>query len=175
MSNEGMPENRKILTALKTLLFTILVPGTVTILLPALLLSSPWNRVSLADGPFRYPGLVLIILGALVYLRCAWEFAFAGKGTPAPIDPPKELVAKGLYRYSRNPMYVGVLSVVFGEALWFESLLLAGYGVILFSGFHLFIVFYEEPALRRKFGESYRRYCAATPRWFFRTKRTSRG
>lgn len=160
------------LTALKTLLFTILVPGTVTILVPGLLLSSQLNRFLPAGGPFRYAGLVLIILGALIYLGCAREFTFTGIGTPAPIDPPKELVAKGLYRFTRNPMYVGVLSVVFGEALWFNSLLLAGYGVILFAGFHLFIIFYEEPALRRKFGEGYRRYCRSTPRWLFRTKRT---
>lgn len=160
------------LTALKTLLFTILVPGTVTILVPGLLLSSPWNRFPLAGGIFRYAGLAFAFLGALIYLRCAREFAFAGKGTPAPIDPPKKLVAKGLYRYTRNPMYLGVLGVILGEALWFESLLLAGYGVLLFSGFHLFIVFYEEPALRRKFEEAYQRYCEATPRWLFRTKRT---
>lgn len=165
-----MLENCKMFTVLKTLLFTILVPGTVTILLPALLLSSPWNRFPLAGGIFRYAGLVLISFGALSYLSCAREFTFTGKGTPALIDPPKELVAKGLYRYTRNPMYLGVLSVVFGEALWFESLLLAGYGVLLFSGFHLFIVFYEEPALRRKFGDAYRRYGEAVPRWLPRPR-----
>jgi protein-S-isoprenylcysteine O-methyltransferase Ste14 len=105
------------------------------------------------------------LLGASIYLWCAWDFTFAGRGTPAPIDPPKELVVRGLYRYVRNPMYVGVVSILFGEALFFESRILFEYAVIVFIFFYLFVVLYEEPILMKKFGESYRNYCRVIPRW----------
>ena len=159
------------MVALKTLVFTILVPGTVTVLVPYLLLSSGSARFSLAIGPVRYFGWVPILFGASMYLWCAWDFTFAGKGTPAPIDAPKELVVRGLYRIVRNPMYLGVLFVVLGEALVFGSPSLLGYAVLLLTVFHLFIVFYEEPTLRRKFGASYERYCDSVSRWVPRIKR----
>ena len=152
------------MNVLKTLLFTVLVPGTVAVLLPYWMVSSAPNR-ALALGSLRYTGLALIAAGALIYLWCAWNFATTGRGTPAPIDPPKELVVKGLYKHVRNPMYVGVLSVVLGQAVWFQSLTLSGYAGLLFLLFSAFVYFYEEPALTRKFGESYRRYCEAVPRW----------
>jgi protein-S-isoprenylcysteine O-methyltransferase Ste14 len=98
-------------------------------------------------------------------LWCAWDFTFAGRGTPAPIDPPKELVVQGLYRYVRNPMYVGILSILLGEALLFASWSLFGYAAVVFILFFLFVVLYEEPILMRKFGESYLQYCKNVPRW----------
>lgn len=104
-------------------------------------------------------------IGVAIYFRCAWDFASAGKGTPAPIDPPKRLVARGLYRFVRNPMYVGVLLTLLGEAWLFGSRALLAYAVIVFTWEHLVVVFYEEPALKRKFGESYSDYLARTPRW----------
>jgi len=116
-------------------------------------------------GILRYLGAIPILLGASIYLWCAWDFTFAGRGTPAPIDPPKELVVRGLYRYVRNPMYVGVVSILFGEALFFESRTLFEYAAIVFIFFYLFVVLYEEPILTRKFGESYRNYCKTIPRW----------
>lgn len=85
-----------------------------------------------------------------------------------PNDPPRKLVVQGLYSCVRNPMYVGVLAVLVGEAMFFASLALLQMAGIMFLLFHLFIVFYEEPALKRQFGESYRRYCAAVPRWLSR-------
>ena len=93
-----------------------------------------------------------------------------GRGTPAPIDPPKELVARGLYRYVRNPMYVGVMSILVGEALIFASRTLVWYAVTVFIGFNLFVLLYEEPTLRHKFGAAYERYCAAVPRWLPRLR-----
>jgi len=153
------------MNAFKTLIFTVLVPGTVAVLLPYRLGSSPTARGSLALGSFRYVGFVLIVAGALIYLWCAWDFAFAGKGTPAPIDPPKELVVRGLYKHVRNPMYIGVLSLVLGQAVWFEAIALFAYAGVVFLLVNAFVFFYEEPALRRKFGEAYRRYCQTTPRW----------
>jgi len=104
------------MTALKTLIFTVIVPGAVTVYIPYLLLSSP--PAPLPVGMSRYFGLLPMLFGTAIYFRCAWDFAFAGKGTPAPIDPPKELVVRGLYRYARNPMYVGILTLLAGEA-WF--------------------------------------------------------
>ena len=101
----------------------------------------------------------------MIYLWCAWDFAFAGKGTPAPIDPPKDLVVRGLYKHIRNPMYVGVLSMVLGQAFWFETATLFIYAGVGFLMFNAFVFFYEEPALTRKFGPAYGRYCDAVPRW----------
>ena len=100
------------------------------------------------------------------YRSESFYFTFAGKGTPAPIDPPKELVERGLYRFSRNPMYVGVLFILFGEAIFFATLLILGYMLVFFFCFHLFVVAYEEPTLRRTFGAAYKKYCDAVPRWF---------
>jgi protein-S-isoprenylcysteine O-methyltransferase Ste14 len=93
------------------------------------------------------------------------DFAVAGRGTPAPIDPPKELVRRGLYRFTRNPMYVGVASVLIGEAWLFASRAMAVFALGVVTMFHLFVLFYEEPTLRRTFGDAYERYCAAVPRW----------
>jgi protein-S-isoprenylcysteine O-methyltransferase Ste14 len=149
---------------IKTIIFTILVPGTVTVLVPYWLLSSSPSP-PLRLGPFRYFGLIPILIGAAIYFWCAWDFTFAGRGTPAPIDPPKELVVRGLYRYVRNPMYVGILSILVGEALLFSSRTLLVYTVIVFTLFFLFVTIYEEPHLKKKFGEPYRRYCNSVPRW----------
>ena len=153
------------MTALKTLLFTILVPGTVTVLVPYLLLTSGFQLFPVEIGALRILGLPPILLGALTYLWCAWDFTFTGRGTPAPIDPPKELVVKGLYRYVRNPMYVGITLVLLGEALLFESAVLFLYAGFLLVCAHLFIVYYEEPTLRRLFGTSYESYCKSVSRW----------
>jgi protein-S-isoprenylcysteine O-methyltransferase Ste14 len=150
---------------IKTLIFTVLVPGTVTIVIPAWLLSSRSGPTPLELGVVRYSGVLPILLGAAMYAWCAWDFTFAGKGTPAPIDPPKELVVRGLYRYVRNPMYVGILSILIGEALFFQSGVLFEYAIIVFISFHLFVVLFEEPILKRKFGDSYQRYRQAVPRW----------
>jgi protein-S-isoprenylcysteine O-methyltransferase Ste14 len=163
------------MTLIKTLIFTIIVPGTVTVIIPYLLLSSP-NAPPRSDiGAVRYLGLLPIIVGACMNLWCAWDFTFAGRGTPMPFDPPKELVARGLYRYVRNPMYVGVVSVLLGEALLFASSRLLTYAVAAFTFFFLFVLLYEEPTLGEKFGESYRRYRERVPRWIPRAPRRDEG
>ena len=154
----------------RTFLFTVLVPGTVTVLVPYGILRSE-DPATLTLGVLRIVGAQWMVLGAWVYFRCAWDFAVVGRGTPAPLDPPRELIARGLYRYVRNPMYLGVVSVVVGEALFFESLRLLQYAAALVAGFHLFVVLYEEPALRRQFGESYARYLGTVPRWIPRRPR----
>ena len=159
------------LVGFKTLIFTVLVPGTAAVWIPYRLVSSPGSRGSMPLGSFRYAGLAAMLVGVLIYLWCAWDFVFAGKGTPAPIDPPKELVVRGLYKYVRNPMYIGVLSLVLGQSLWFEAIGLLAYGGLVFLLFSAFVFFYEEPALRRKFGASYKRYCEMVPRWLPRVRR----
>jgi len=151
--------------ALKTSLFTILVPGAATVLVPYLLLTSGFQLHPMEIGAWRILGLPPILLGALTYLWCAWDFTFTGRGTPAPIDPPKELVVKGLYRYVRNPMYVGITLILLGEAVLFESAVLFLYVGLLLVWFQLFIVYYEEPTLRRLFGASYESYCKSVSRW----------
>jgi protein-S-isoprenylcysteine O-methyltransferase Ste14 len=153
------------MNAVKTLIFTVLVPGTIAVVLPYRLATSSGARGAVDLGSLRYIGLLFIVAGAFIYLWCAWDFAITGKGTPAPIDPPKELVVRGLYRCVRNPMYVGVLSLVLGQAVWFGALWLFGYAAIVFLLFSAFVIFYEEPALSRKFGDAYRRYCMKVPRW----------
>ena len=147
----------------KLLLFTVLIPGTFGVYLP---LSLAGNRPPDFDlGSLRYLGWVLIMIGASFYFRCALDFAFKGRGTPAPIDAPKFLVTSHLYRMVRNPMYVGVLMVVVGEGLFLQSFAILRYAGIAWLGFHLFVLLYEEPALRAKFGAEYEEYCRQVPRW----------
>ncbi len=151
--------------ALKTLLFTVVVPGTVTVLLPYWFLSSEPTVFTTQLGVVRYLGVLPMLLGASIYLWCAWDFAATGKGTPAPIDPPKRLIVRGLYRWVRNPMYVGVLLILLGEALFFASPTLVAYSAALFGIFHIFVILYEEPTLRGKFGDPYQLYRNSVPRW----------
>lgn len=113
-----------------------------------------------------FAGLVGVC-GIGLYAHCAWTFAARGQGTPAPIDPPKVLVVEGLYRYTRNPMYLGVLCFLLSEAILLTSTILLVYAGIVFACFHLFVVLYEEPHLRRQFGQMYEDYCRAVPRWWF--------
>jgi protein-S-isoprenylcysteine O-methyltransferase Ste14 len=148
-------------TLVKTLIFTILVPGMVAVAIPYWLLGSGGRP----DSSWWPIGVLLIVPGAALYLWCAWAFVTAGQGTPAPIDPPKRLVATGLYRMVRNPMYVGVVLILLGESIVFASLTLLGYALLAWMCCHLFVVLYEEPALRRKFGRSYKEYCKSVPRW----------
>lgn len=145
----------------KTVIFTIVVPGTVGVYIPYRL-RGPGVYAASALGLL---GLAPAAVGVAVYLWCAWDFASFGGGTPLPLDAPKQLVARGLYRFVRNPMYVGVLLAIAGQALWFGSAATLWYTLEVALFFHLFVVFYEEPALRRKFGESYVQYCKAVPRW----------
>jgi protein-S-isoprenylcysteine O-methyltransferase Ste14 len=147
---------------LKTLVFAVVAPGTVTVVVPYLLLTS---RAEFEIGIARLVGVVPIVLGAIGLLWCAWDFVFTGCGTPAPIDPPKVLVVKRLYRFVRNPMYVTVALILGGEAILFQSLRLAAYALLAWSACHLFVVFYEEPTLKKKFGTAYEAYCRAVPRW----------
>ena len=153
------------MTALKTLIWSVFVPGSLTVLIPYLLLSSRIEFLPVTLSSFRYAGIIPILLGTLLYLWCAWDFTFVGKGTPAPFDPPKEIVVRGLYRFVRNPMYVAVILALIGEAVFFESTAILIYASIVFLVFHLWVIYYEEPTLKRKFGESFTQYCQNVSRW----------
>jgi protein-S-isoprenylcysteine O-methyltransferase Ste14 len=153
-------------TLVKTLIFTILVPGMVAVAVPYWLLGSGGRP----DSSWWPIGALLIASGAALYLWCAWAFVTAGQGTPAPVDPPQRLVAAGLYRMVRNPMYVGVVLILLGESIVFASLTLLGYALLAWLCCHLFVVLYEEPVLRRKFGRSYKEYCKSVPRWIPRAR-----
>ena len=149
---------------LKVSMFTLIVPGTVVVLVPYLLIgNTPLDSIDNSGILLLAYGLLLPGIG--LYIRSAYDFAFSGGGTPAPIDAPVKLVTNGPYRYTRNPMYVGVLSILSGEALASRHLSVLIYLGIVVVVFNLFVRYYEEPALRRKFGESYVRYCARVPRW----------
>ena len=150
---------------LRSIFFTFLLPGTVTGLIPYWLIPSRGTGGLTNYQALRYLGLPLIVVGATGLLCCIWEFFNTGKGTLAPIDPPKVLVVRGLYRYVRNPIYVAVVTTLIGEAIFFVSLpVLIEAGVFIIMA-HLFVMLYEEPALRRQFGESYERYSQIVGRW----------
>lgn len=149
---------------LRTLLFTLLVPGTVLVLVPIALVASGWGpRLDLGAAPLI--GFVLVLPGVAMIVWCFIDFVRRGQGTPAPYDPPRRLVIVGLYKHIRNPQYVGVILVALGEAIVSGRTLLFVYAGILAIGYHLFVRFYEEPNLRRTFGEEYVRYCAVVSRW----------
>ena len=118
----------------------------------------------------RALGALLICIGFPVLIDSFYRFAVEGLGTPAPVAPPGRLVIGGLYRYVRNPMYVAVSSLVFGQGLLLGSVQVLKYGVLVVLGFHLFVLVYEEPALRGKFGAEYDDYCKNVRRWRPRLK-----
>jgi protein-S-isoprenylcysteine O-methyltransferase Ste14 len=155
---------------LKNLLFTLLVPGFIAGWVPLRWLHRGAN---LPDVwlPRHYAAAPLLLAGTVIYAACVWQFATTGRGTPAPIDPPKKLVMRGLYRWVRNPMYLGVLLFVLGEAIFFSHVTLLLYFVFLASAFQLFVLAHEEPGLRQRYGSPYGDYCNWVPRWIPRRPR----
>jgi protein-S-isoprenylcysteine O-methyltransferase Ste14 len=119
----------------------------------------------LGFAPLRIVGGGLILAGLPVLLDSFARFAVEGLGTPAPVFPTSHLVVTGWYRYVRNPMYVAVLAVIVGQALIFGNVALLEYGALAWLVAHIFVLTYEEPTLRRTFGEEYELYCANVPRW----------
>jgi protein-S-isoprenylcysteine O-methyltransferase Ste14 len=119
--------------------------------------------------------LVLFAAGGAIYGWCVWDFAAFGRGTPAPIDAPKRLVVRGLYRYTRNPMYLGVLTVILAWAVLFGFFELLVYAACVWVCFQCFVVYYEEPHLKKTFGASYDQYLARVGRWLPRIGHGSPG
>jgi len=146
----------------KSLLYLIVEAGLFALYVPLTFLR---RGAHIETGVFSFLAIPLWLTGSLIVLRCFWHFTFKGRGTPAPIDPPKELVIIGFYRYVRNPIYVGVLSIFLGHFLWFGYWALLSYTIFAFIGVHFFIILYEEPTLKKKFGAEYEEYCKRVPRW----------
>jgi len=157
-------EEEVAMIAVKTLGFTIFVPVTVAVVLPRLILGQTPSGEMLSSSPSLL-GLLLLLVGVWLYFWCAGAFTFVGKGTPAPIDAPIFLVRSGPYRWVRNPMYLGVLAIIVGQAILLRSAELIGYALVVWLIVHLFVVSVEEPSLRRQYGESYEAYLRAAPRW----------
>jgi protein-S-isoprenylcysteine O-methyltransferase Ste14 len=113
----------------------------------------------------RLLGVVLLVLGATLVVETTTRFVLQGRGTPAPWAPPERFVARGSYRVMRNPMYVGVLALILGQALLLGREILFAWAAAAWLLFHLFVLFEEEPGLRRRFGGEYQAYCDRVPRW----------
>jgi protein-S-isoprenylcysteine O-methyltransferase Ste14 len=161
---------RRIAAILGSGVFLVIAPGTLAVYVPWTL--SRWHMAPPLLGffPFRVIGGLLIALGLPVLLDSFARFAIQGLGTPAPIAPPQHLVVTGLYRYVRNPMYVAVTSLIFGQGLLFGNVSILEYGLVVWLGFHIFVLAYEEPTLRGKFGDDYKAFCANVRRWWPRVK-----
>ncbi|HEY4943590.1 MAG TPA: isoprenylcysteine carboxylmethyltransferase family protein [Rhizomicrobium sp.] len=156
---------RKVWALIGSAIFFVVAPGTFIVLLP-------WLYTGFVPGsPFfglealRFAGTGLALVGLVPLVESFLRFALKGLGTPAPIAPPSRLVVTGFYRHTRNPMYVGLIAVVFGEALLFGSRALLWEAAALALGFHMFVLAYEEPVLGHLFGAQYQTYRAHVPRW----------
>jgi len=149
---------------IRALIAFIALPGIAAIVAPPLIAYfDPWKG-------FRWaPGIFVMCIGGFVLLWCVRDFYISGKGTLAPWDPPRKLVVVGLYRFMRNPMYVGVLLLVLGWSLYFRSPILFLYTAILALGFHIRVVKKEEPWLNEQFGNQWVLYQQEVPRWLPRT------
>jgi len=144
----------------RAVLSFIALPGLVAIVVPPLIASlDPWRL-----GPVR-AGLVVMAAGAFILLWCVRDFFVAGRGTLAPWDPPKHLVVVGLYRYTRNPMYLGVLVLVLGWAMTLGSPAVGAYAIFLAAAFHLRVRIHEEPWLASRFGSEWQAYASSVRRW----------
>ncbi|MBN2588073.1 MAG: isoprenylcysteine carboxylmethyltransferase family protein [Candidatus Fermentibacteraceae bacterium] len=150
---------------IRTMLAASAFSCIVVLLLPEGIHLATRDMVTVDIGALRYLGLVPLALGACIALWCVMEFVVRGRGTPAPFDPPVQLVCQGPYRYVRNPMYIGMLLVLAGEAVLMSSLFVLFYALLLWIASHLFVVFWEEPRLRRRFGENYADYLKTVRRW----------
>lgn len=158
----------QLITALKSLFFFIFVPGLLVGYLPYLV--STTDAELFASGILGYLAFPLWFVGWTVMIWCFWIFIADGRGTPAPLDPPRELVVVGPYRFVRNPMYAAGLAALLGWILWSPSLSLMLAFLLFLLATHLFVTMYEEPTLKRTFGAAYYDYCRRVPRWIPRLK-----
>lgn len=161
---------RKATAIIGTAIFFIIAPGIVAGFVPWRISHWRFENDFPAMPVFRFGGGVLIALGVAGLVECCVRFAARGLGTPAPVFPTQRLVVSGLYRRVRNPMYVSVVSAILGQGLLFGSLGVIEYAAIVWLLFHLFVVVYEEPTLRKSFGLEYEIFCQEVPRWIPRVR-----
>lgn len=154
---------RRAVAIIGSTIFLVIAPGTLAVFVP-------WYLTRWRFAPALFPiagvlGAALIVAGLPILFDSFARFALQGLGTPAPVMPPKRLVVTGFYRYGRNPMYVAVTALIAGHGILFGSVTVLEYGALLWVGFFLFVVVYEEPVLGEQFGDEYRRYRANVRRW----------
>jgi protein-S-isoprenylcysteine O-methyltransferase Ste14 len=151
---------------LSTIFFTALQPGIVAGYFPWLVSKDSFlQKFAQPFGLQQHLGIVIGAVGFVIMMGCIVRFAVEGMGTLSPADPTKRLVIRGLYKYSRNPMYVGVMGLLIGESVFTQSSPLWIYSIVIFSAFNIYIIFFEEPRLRRDFGKEYGEYCERVRRW----------
>lgn len=150
----------------RNLFFTILQPGMVCGFFPWLIAREQYRTALKTPlSVDQYAGIIVFIAGVAITLHCITRFALDGRGTLSPADPTRQLVISGLYKYSRNPMYIGVMFTLIGECLFTRSTGLWGYSLFIVTAFNIFIMGWEEPRLRKDFGSAYEDYCRKVRRW----------
>jgi protein-S-isoprenylcysteine O-methyltransferase Ste14 len=145
----------------KAILAFVLMPLMVAFVIPLAFLRPPESART-----FHVAAVVPLVVGTLLLLWCVRDFYVSGKGTLAPWSPPQHLVVVGLYRWSRNPMYISVVLILLGWAAAYRSTALLGYAVFFMVTFYVRVVIFEEPWLARRYGEQWEDYRAHVPRWF---------
>src|SRR5262249_52413120 len=145
--------------------FFVVAPYMAAGLIPWWITHWKFELAFLAVEVTRAVGVLLILTGVPGVVNSFARFAVQGLGAPAPVAPPQRLVVTGLYQYVRNPMYVSVAAIILGQALLFGDWRLIVYGAVFWLACHAFVLVYEEPTLRRKFGAEYEAFCANVPRW----------
>jgi protein-S-isoprenylcysteine O-methyltransferase Ste14 len=149
----------------RTITYATIFTALLLLYLPSrVLLWSGIVRPTTMEAP-QIAGIVIASIGAAIAVWCIVTFAWIGKGTPAPFDPPRRLVVRGPYRFVRNPMYIGGALALAGAVLFYRSLFLLAFCCFFLLAVCLFVLFYEEPTLRRTFGPDYEAYCHRVHRW----------
>jgi Putative protein-S-isoprenylcysteine methyltransferase len=157
---------------LKVVIFNILLPGIADLLIPWGLLTRLGKWHFAGFGVLQIFGCLFALMGLCLIFWVGLTFFRRGKGKPAPFDPPRQFVSKGLFSWLRNPLYLGAaLLIPLGEACFFETLWLTAYAALLFLTCHLYVVYREEPTLVRRFGRPYKKYLRTVPRWIPRIPR----
>ena len=151
------------MNALKTLIYMGSLHGFFTFYVPFQV--ATWTSPLFELGDLHYVAVPLWIIGAWIIIICSMDMIRKGRGTPAHMDPPKQLLITGMYRHVRNPIYLGALLALFGHIIWSGSGLVIAYSLCYVIAFQILVVVFEEPVLRRNFGREYEEYCGAVPRW----------
>ncbi|MFQ5746553.1 MAG: methyltransferase [Gemmatimonadota bacterium] len=164
-TSRAMRGRSPVFALMRALTYAALFIGFFLVFLPSRILSGAGVTRPDAIGPWQVVGMAVAAGGLGVALWCVLVFAFVGRGTPAPFDPPRRLVVRGPYRYVRNPMVMGAAVALAGASLYYGSAALAGFTALFALALHLFVIGYEEPTLRRMFGEEYEAYARRVRRW----------
>jgi protein-S-isoprenylcysteine O-methyltransferase Ste14 len=153
-----------------TIVFTIVVPGSLVVLVPYLISRWEFGAAFFGIGASRWIGVAMFVAAVPAFAEFLARFVREGHGTPAPIAPPRWLVVGGIFRYVRNPAYIAVVAMIVGQGLFFGNIQVLEYALAVAIGFHLFVILYEEPTLRQTFGADYDDYCRLVPRWIPRLR-----